>query len=283
MPTFVVLVLNREVEEKPLGKQSFALFAKAKKQCLSPYPRRQAFGPLLIRLLPVCVKRLLSFFVCRLETTFTTTRQSPNCIYSIWPLAIGLSFAVTGPMWPLIRIISWIPKKVSASFSRAALDARIWIAILLLLFVYGTAPEIYQRATQPKPQLQISIRNVNTYEINHIYGKVIVVIVDARIWNTGAQTYAVDWGLTALTKEKGRIVATLPNDTPQVEQALDQKTENTLVGDKIVTGKLLFYFRTDELSRAELLDPKTEIVLSVKDAYGNVTMDKESIVKWFQK
>jgi hypothetical protein len=198
-------------------------------------------------------------------------------------LAIGLVFAVTGPMWPLIRTISWIPEKVSASFSRAALDARIWVAILLLLFVYGTAPEIYQRATQPKPQLQISIREVNVYEVEHVYGRVISITVDARIWNTGAPTYAVDWGLTALTREKGRLVATWPNDTPKAEEALDRKTENTLVGDKPITGKLIFYFRVDELSRAEFLNPKTEIILSVKDAYGNVAVDKESIAKWLQR
>jgi hypothetical protein len=64
-------------------------------------------------------------------------------------LAIGLLFAGAGPMFPWIRTRTWVPEAVSASLSRASLDARVWIAALLLLFVYGTAPEIYRRATAP--------------------------------------------------------------------------------------------------------------------------------------
>lgn len=58
-------------------------------------------------------------------------------------------FAVTGPMWPWIRTRTWLPAGVAASLSKAPLDARLWIAALLFLFLYGTAPEIYQRATAP--------------------------------------------------------------------------------------------------------------------------------------
>ncbi len=64
-------------------------------------------------------------------------------------LGIAALFAVTGPMWPWIRTRTWLPAGVAASFSKAPLDARLWIAALLLLFLYGTAPEIYQRATAP--------------------------------------------------------------------------------------------------------------------------------------
>jgi hypothetical protein len=52
---------------------------------------------------------------------------------------------VTGPMWPWIRGRSWIPEGIKTTFPQAALDVRIWIAILLLIFVYGVGPEIYQR------------------------------------------------------------------------------------------------------------------------------------------
>ena len=69
-------------------------------------------------------------------------------------LAIGLLFAVAGPLWPWIRTRAWLPANVSASLSRAALDARIWIAALLLLFIYGTGPEIYRRATEPIRQTE---------------------------------------------------------------------------------------------------------------------------------
>jgi hypothetical protein len=61
-------------------------------------------------------------------------------------LSIGLLFAGAGPLFPWIRTRAWIPGSASASLSRAALDARFWIAALLLIFVYMVAPEIYQRA-----------------------------------------------------------------------------------------------------------------------------------------
>jgi hypothetical protein len=69
---------------------------------------------------------------------------------------IGLVFAGVGPIFPWIRTRRWIPENVSASLSRAALDARIWIVTLLLIFIYGTGPEIYRRAVQPTtPQVRV--------------------------------------------------------------------------------------------------------------------------------
>ncbi len=62
---------------------------------------------------------------------------------------IAALFAVTGPMWPWLRTRTWLPAVVAASLSRAPLDARLWLAALLLLFLYGTAPEMYHRATAP--------------------------------------------------------------------------------------------------------------------------------------
>jgi hypothetical protein len=59
-------------------------------------------------------------------------------------LVIGLFFAGIGPMFPWIRTRTWIPEWVSTSLSWAALDARIWIGAVFLLFLYGTGPELYQ-------------------------------------------------------------------------------------------------------------------------------------------
>lgn len=64
-------------------------------------------------------------------------------------LVIGLLFAGAGPMFPWLRTRTWIPEHLSASLSRAALDARIWIAALLIAFLYLAAPEVYLRATKP--------------------------------------------------------------------------------------------------------------------------------------
>jgi hypothetical protein len=67
----------------------------------------------------------------------------------IFYLVIGCLFAIGGPMFPLTRNATWIPKGIAPSISKAARDARIWIAVLLLLFLYGVAPDIYRRATIP--------------------------------------------------------------------------------------------------------------------------------------
>ena len=80
--------------------------------------------------------------------------DKPIASIGVWHwfyLGIAALFAVTGPMWPWLRTRTWLPAGVTASLSKAPLDARVWIAALLLLFLYGTAPEIYQRATAPAP------------------------------------------------------------------------------------------------------------------------------------
>jgi hypothetical protein len=67
----------------------------------------------------------------------------------IFYLVIGCFFAIGGPMFPLTRMVTWIPKGIAPSISKAARDARVWIAVLLLFFLYGVAPDIYRRATAP--------------------------------------------------------------------------------------------------------------------------------------
>jgi hypothetical protein len=70
-----------------------------------------------------------------------------------WPhglyLAIGLIFAVVGPIFPWIRTRAWVPESVSGSFTRAALDARFWIGALMAIFLVSVAPDVYRRAIQP--------------------------------------------------------------------------------------------------------------------------------------
>jgi hypothetical protein len=69
--------------------------------------------------------------------------------WDIFYLVVGLLFAVGGPMWPAIR--PRLPAAISTSLARAALDARLLIAALLLIFVYVlVGPEIYRRFTEPQ-------------------------------------------------------------------------------------------------------------------------------------
>jgi hypothetical protein len=61
-------------------------------------------------------------------------------------LGIAVICAIGGPMWPTIRN-RWASPRIAASIANTARDARIWIAILLIFFLYGVAPDIYRRAT----------------------------------------------------------------------------------------------------------------------------------------
>src|SRR6266851_8903413 len=65
--------------------------------------------------------------------------------WHIFYLVIGILFAVAGPIWPQLKMRA--PQHLSTTFVDAAQDFRIWLAVLLVLFVYGVGPEVYQRAT----------------------------------------------------------------------------------------------------------------------------------------
>lgn len=75
--------------------------------------------------------------------------KTPITTLDLVYLGIGALFAVGGPMFPLTRTVTWIPRGIAPSISAAARDARIWIAVLLLFFFYGVAPGIYRRAIAP--------------------------------------------------------------------------------------------------------------------------------------
>jgi hypothetical protein len=58
-------------------------------------------------------------------------------------LAIGILFAAAGPLWPRIRNI--MSGQLSARIGRTASEPRTWLAILLILFVYGIGAKAYRR------------------------------------------------------------------------------------------------------------------------------------------
>jgi hypothetical protein len=63
-------------------------------------------------------------------------------------LAIAVTCAIGGPMWPAMRN-RWASPRVAASVANAARDARVWVGLLLAFFLYGVSPDIYRRATAP--------------------------------------------------------------------------------------------------------------------------------------
>ncbi|SIO55904.1 hypothetical protein SAMN05443247_08152 [Bradyrhizobium erythrophlei] len=77
-------------------------------------------------------------------------------------LAIAVTCAIGGPMWPAMRN-RWASPRVATSVANAARDARVWVALLLAFFLYGVSPDIYRRATAPSvlppPATPIEIPN----------------------------------------------------------------------------------------------------------------------------
>jgi hypothetical protein len=151
-----------------------------------------------------------------------------------------------------------------------------------------------QERSNAIPQLHISMRGGNIFEADSAtVGKVIGVVIDARVWNTGAPTYAVEWSLVASFPSGGIVAGQTTKIPPQLiamgpagasvvtsEQALDEKTEKTPVESAPKGGKLLFYFRADQVSREKLLDSATILILSVKDSFDNVTETQQGMGKW---
>jgi hypothetical protein len=71
---------------------------------------------------------------------------TPITNWHIFYLVIGIFFAVAGPIWPQLKTRA--PRHSSTTLVNAAQDFRIWLAVLLVLFIYGVGPEVYRRATQ---------------------------------------------------------------------------------------------------------------------------------------
>jgi hypothetical protein len=63
-------------------------------------------------------------------------------------IVAGIFFGGLGTAWPVVR--KRFPQQALVlSVSRIAADARYWLAIILVAFLYGVAPDIYRRATTP--------------------------------------------------------------------------------------------------------------------------------------
>jgi hypothetical protein len=71
-------------------------------------------------------------------------------------IVAGIVFGGLGTAWPVVR--KRFPQQALVlSVSRIAADARYWLAIILVAFLYGAAPDIYRRATRPAVADQGSI------------------------------------------------------------------------------------------------------------------------------
>jgi hypothetical protein len=75
----------------------------------------------------------------------------PIAAWHYFYLAVAVLLAIGGPMWPWIKTRSWISESLSSSVSQAARDARLWVVLLLVLFVYVTGRDVYPRTAASAP------------------------------------------------------------------------------------------------------------------------------------
>jgi hypothetical protein len=75
--------------------------------------------------------------------------DSPIPVAHVIYLLVGLMFAGVGHLWPRIKGV--VPQQIADTVGRAALDFRLWVAALLIVFVVSIGPEVYLRAVGPGP------------------------------------------------------------------------------------------------------------------------------------
>jgi hypothetical protein len=126
-------------------------------------------------------------------------------------LAVGIFFAGAGIMFPWLRSRTWVPERLSASMSRAALDARVWIIALLLLFVFLVGPEIYRLPEAPigsSPADDTAIAKVAQSELNDLVRQ-----RDDAIRQRDAAVQERDAARRAIAPQQGRATTFQPITT----------------------------------------------------------------------
>jgi len=75
-------------------------------------------------------------------------RGEPLSLRLVGFIVAGAFFAVLGPGWPAVRK-KFPQQTLVLSVGRIASDARYWLAIILVGFLYAASPEMYRRAVAP--------------------------------------------------------------------------------------------------------------------------------------
>jgi hypothetical protein len=97
-------------------------------------------------------------------------RGEPLSLRLVGFIVAGAVFAALGPGWPAVRK-NFPQQTLVVSLGRVASDARYWLAIILVGFLYAASPEMYRRATTPaalpptvssEPTLEDIAKELNT-------------------------------------------------------------------------------------------------------------------------
>jgi hypothetical protein len=130
-------------------------------------------------------------------------------------------------------------------------------------------------AAEQLPAFHLELLSINVFQAN-MKGKPTGIGIDAKIWNTGAASTAVSWGLTIIPHNGPPTLAqsvdtpeklSLSGSSPMVlekSKSLDYLTSDKAVTSSPLRGTVLFL---TDLSREIILNNQTTLQFTVKDIY----------------
>lgn len=153
--------------------------------------------------------------------------------------------------------------------------------------------ETTQELRKPNLKLFMSGANVFIPDAPDVRNRLTGIVIDAKIWNTGASSVATEWNLCIIPEGGLPVVAQLtkiPNNLRvrgelnsfviNSSESLEDKVSQNHITTMPVTGKLLFYV---QLPKEVVQRPSTRWELSVKDIYGKETKFSQRVGDWLAR
>jgi energy-coupling factor transporter transmembrane protein EcfT len=200
-----------------------------------------------------------------LISTWSAIRQGRKMLPLIGMAVFGLAFLVC------VAWYFWPPKNGAESKQAQKIPAPV--------------------SSISKAELRISMRGGNVFVPDGLPKPTTGIALDARIWNTGGPSVAVDWHLTVTPKSGAPVLAQLTKMPERItvsgnpgavilgSDSLEEKTNKNPIGTTPIDGILLFYVKLDRLT---VLDPKTRLDLSVTDILGTETKVSQIMGDWLK-
>ncbi len=146
---------------------------------------------------------------------------------------------------------------------------------------------------RPELKLLMSGGNVFQPDMKDVRDRLTGIVLNAKIWNTGAPGVAIEWSLIVipqgmtpivgqLTKipEILRVQGAINSAVIRASESLEEKTKITLVQSVPIEGVLLFYV---PIKKETVLAPSTRLELAVKDIYGSETKVSQLMGDWLRR
>jgi hypothetical protein len=167
------------------------------------------------------------------------------------------------------------------------------VGVLLLGLGIGLVVADLRRTDTPRqPELHVAMSGANVFVPDKI-PDVTGIGLDAKVWNTGAPSIVTSWSLM-VTPNGGAPTAAQLTQMPNVlmasgqfksarllaENSLEYKTNDNQVGNKPVSGVLLFYIK---LPKNIVQSDKTVWTLIAKDENETETRTSQLLGDWLQR